>query len=109
MQGTDEAYTVYYAQCWLLIATFEAHRMNIKRAWMSVGKCIRLVQMIGLHRLDKHGSHIGVILDAEGFIELEEQRRTFWAVYITDRFANKVSGWPMSINEHEVRMCVVNI
>ncbi|KAH9205012.1 fungal-specific transcription factor domain-containing protein [Leptodontidium sp. 2 PMI_412] len=100
--GTDEAYTVYHAQCWLLIANFDAQRMHIKRAWMSVGKCIRLVQMIGLHRLDKHDSHTGVVPEAEGFIELEERRRTFWAVYITDRFAYKVSGWSMGMNEHEI-------
>ncbi|OAL54232.1 hypothetical protein IQ07DRAFT_668651 [Pyrenochaeta sp. DS3sAY3a] len=102
MKGTDEAFTVYYAQCWHLVATFEAQRMYITRAWMSAGKCVRLVQMMGLHRIDKHGSYIGTIPKAKSFIELEERRRTFWAAYLSDRFASRCSGWPMAINEHEV-------
>ncbi|KAH9205002.1 fungal-specific transcription factor domain-containing protein [Leptodontidium sp. 2 PMI_412] len=101
-KGIDEAFTVYHAQCWHLVATFEAQRMYIARSWMSAGKCVRLVQMMGLHRIDKHGSYIGIIPEAESFIELEERRRTFWAAYLSDRFASKCSGWPMAINEHEI-------
>ena len=72
---------------------------------MSVGKRVRLVQMIGLHRIDKHGPYIGIIPEAKSFIELEERRRTFWAAYLSNRFASKCSGWPIAINEHEVWMC----
>lgn len=106
MKGIDEAFTVYHAQYWYLIATFEAQRMYITRSWMSAGKCVRLVQMMGLHRIDKHGSYIRIIPEAKSFVELEERRRTFWAAYLSDRFASKCSGWPMAINEHEVWMCV---
>lgn len=80
--------------------------MYITRAWMSAGKCVRLVQMMGLHRIDKHGSYIGIIPEAKSLIELEERRRTFWAAYLSDRYASKCSGWPMAINEHEVWMFV---
>ncbi|KAH7070041.1 hypothetical protein FB567DRAFT_613207, partial [Paraphoma chrysanthemicola] len=101
-KGTDEAFNVYHAQCWHLVATFEAQRMYNTRSWMSAGKCVRLVQLMGLHQIDKHGPYIGIIPEAESFIELEERRRTFWAAYLTDRFASKCSGWPMAINTHEI-------
>lgn len=106
MKGIDEAFTVHHAQCWHLVSIFEAQRMYITRAWMSAGKCVRLVQMMGLHRIDKHGSYIGIIPEAKSLIELEERRRTFWAAYLSDRYASKCSGWPMAINEHEVWMFV---
>ncbi|KAL5318884.1 hypothetical protein ACEPPN_013952 [Leptodophora sp. 'Broadleaf-Isolate-01'] len=102
MKGIDEAFTVHHAQCWHLVSIFEAQRMYITRAWMSAGKCVRLVQMMGLHRIDKHGSYIGIIPEAKSLIELEERRRTFWAAYLSDRYASKCSGWPMAINEHEI-------
>ncbi|KAH7069549.1 hypothetical protein BKA63DRAFT_555819 [Paraphoma chrysanthemicola] len=101
-KGNDGAFTVYHAQCWHLIATFEAQRMYTTRSWMSAGKCVRLVQLMGLHQIDKPGSYIGIIPEAKSFIELEERRRTFWAAYLTDRFASKCSGWPMAINKHEI-------
>ncbi|KAH9205766.1 hypothetical protein DL95DRAFT_316947 [Leptodontidium sp. 2 PMI_412] len=56
---------------------------------MSTRKCVRLIQIIGLHRINKYGSYIGIISEAKSFIELKERRRTFWAAYLSDRFASK--------------------
>ncbi|CZR68297.1 uncharacterized protein PAC_18196 [Phialocephala subalpina] len=104
MKGYNrELVTVYDAQCWHLIATFEAQKIYTTRAWLSTGRCVRLVQMMGLHRIDRPGSDVANILPlAKDFIELEERRRTFWASYLGDRWASICSGWPMTITESEI-------
>jgi hypothetical protein len=70
---------------------------------MSLGRAIRLCQMLGLQRLDKDGLDIKQILPpARDTIELEERRRTFWAAFYGDRWASSGSGWPMVIDEDSV-------
>lgn len=70
---------------------------------MSVGRAVRLVQMLGLHGLDVEGGEAKRVLPpARDWIELEERRRTFWAAFYGDRWASVLTGWPMSISENEV-------
>lgn len=73
------------------------------RAWMSTGKCVRLVHMMGLYRLDGVGLEVKQIIPpARDWIELEERRRTFWAAFYGDRWSSAGTGWPMMIEESEV-------
>jgi hypothetical protein len=68
---------------------------------------VRLAQMLGLQRLDAQGQEIKQILPpARDWIELEERRRTFWAAFYSDRWASSGKGWPMIIDENEVREIV---
>lgn len=61
---------------------------------------------MGLQFIDKPRNDVGNILPpARDFAELEERRRTFWAAYFGDRWASLGTGWPMMIDETEVR-CV---
>ncbi|KAH9204005.1 fungal-specific transcription factor domain-containing protein, partial [Leptodontidium sp. 2 PMI_412] len=104
MKGYDHAnVTVYDAQCWHLIASFEAQKTYAARAFMSTGKCLRLVQIMGLHHIDRAGLNTTMIpAPAKDFIELEERRRTFWAAFIGDRWASICTGWPMTMDESEI-------
>jgi hypothetical protein len=64
---------------------------------------VRLAQMLGLHRIDGEEAFVKNILPpAKDWIELEERRRTFWAVFYGDRWASSGTGWPMVINEADV-------
>ena len=70
---------------------------------MSTGRTIRLVQMLGLQRLDADGGETKQVLNpAKDWIELEERRRTFWTAFYGDRWASIGTGWPMIIDEKEV-------
>lgn len=70
---------------------------------MSVGRMVRLAQMLGLHRLDGDEVSIKNMLPpARDWIELEERRRTFWAAFYGDRWASSGTGWPMVIVETDV-------
>ncbi|KAK6596472.1 transcriptional regulatory protein C530.05-like protein 13 [Botrytis cinerea] len=44
--------TIYHAQTWCLIAMFEAKNARFSQSWMSAGRAVRLVQMLGLYALD---------------------------------------------------------
>lgn len=69
---------------------------------MSTGRMVRLVQMLGLWRLDHDEADAKDYLPPpKDWVELEERRRTFWAAFYSDRFASSGSGWPMIIQEHE--------
>jgi len=105
MKGHGEAFvTIYHAQTWALIAFFEAKKTYFSRSWMSTGRAVRLAQMLGLYRLDAEGSEVKQILPPpRDWIELEERRRTFWAAFYGDRWASSGTGWPMLINESEIR------
>ncbi|KAH7333165.1 fungal-specific transcription factor domain-containing protein [Rhexocercosporidium sp. MPI-PUGE-AT-0058] len=90
-----------HAQCWYLLALYEGSQAYFGRAWMSVGRCGRLVQMLSLHRLDspleeKHA------LWQEGSIELEEGWRVFWGAYLGDRLASTLSGHPHMIRDEDI-------
>jgi hypothetical protein len=70
---------------------------------MSVGKCVKLVQMLGLHRLDSNDERDIILPHARDWTEMEEWRRTFWASYFADRWASTMSRRPLSFRDADVR------
>ncbi|KAG4423620.1 hypothetical protein IFR04_003302 [Cadophora malorum] len=89
------------AQCWFLIASFEASRAYFTRAWMSVGRCARAAQMMQLHRLDSPYDEFN-ILEQASWIDREEARRVFWAAYCADKWASTLSGHPLIIRDEDI-------
>ncbi|KAG9232542.1 fungal-specific transcription factor domain-containing protein [Amylocarpus encephaloides] len=104
MKGFGETFvSIYHAQTWSLIAHYEAKKTYFSRSWMSVGRMVRLVHMLGLHRIDSGSADIKqIILPPRDWIETEERRRAFWAAFYGDRWASSGTGWPMLINEKEI-------
>lgn len=81
----------------------EAKNARFSQSWMSVGRAVRLVQMLGLYALDvERGDAKQVLPPAQDWTELEERRRTFWTAFYGDRWASVLTGWPTTINENEV-------
>lgn len=113
-EGDDEAAgfnSINMLQACILVAYYEFRRTSFARAWMSLGRAIRLCKMLGLHRMDFVGhartesteSHFVLPLpEARGLIELEERRRTFWVLFTFDAYASVRTGSPMTIQEEEV-------
>ncbi|KAK4250505.1 fungal-specific transcription factor domain-containing protein [Corynascus novoguineensis] len=95
--------SVAHAQTHVLLASYEFKWMYFPRAWMSTGSCVRLSQMIGLHRLDGSGLDVKQCLPPpRDWTEREERRRTFWMAFTLDRFASIGTGWPMTIDEKDI-------
>lgn len=93
------------SQAWSLIACYEFKLMYFPRAWMSTGRAVRLVQMMGMHRLDGAGVDVKQCLPPpKDWTEKEERRRTFWVAFCVDRYASIGTGWPMTIDEKDVSL-----
>ena len=92
-----------HAQGWLLLSCFESRHMWFSKASMSVSRCVRLSQILGLHVLDgdqnqRRGQTIPPPAD---WSEKEERRRTLWAVFCQDRFSSGSTGWP-TLMDHRI-------
>ncbi|XXH04793.1 homeodomain super [Hypoxylon texense] len=104
MKGYGEHFiTVGHAQAWCIIATYEAKSMMFTRAAMSCSRGVRLVQMMGLHRLDGAGEEISpTLLPPHDWAELEERRRVFWGIFCIDSHCSISTGWPHLIDAAEI-------
>ncbi|EFQ25024.1 hypothetical protein CGRA01v4_06675 [Colletotrichum graminicola] len=104
MKGLGEHFlTVQHAQAWALISTDEARSLFFTRAAMSSAKCVRLVEMMGLHRVDGDGQEMAPTLaPPTSWVDLEERRRTFWGAYCIDCHASIATGWPTLIDPNEI-------
>ncbi|KAL1891151.1 hypothetical protein Cpir12675_005087 [Ceratocystis pirilliformis] len=104
LKGEGEYFlTLGHAQAWVLIATEEARSLQFSRASMSSARCTRLVQMMGLHRMDVEQEWAVPILGpASSWIETEERRRTFWSAYCIDSHASLATGWPSLMNNDDI-------
>ena len=61
--------------------------------------------MLGLHRLDGLGVEVKQTLSRETDVgEMEERRRTFWMAFCMDRYAGVGTGWPLIVDERDVRL-----
>ncbi|KAI1460659.1 hypothetical protein F4805DRAFT_371255 [Annulohypoxylon moriforme] len=95
--------TVAHAQAYCVIATYEAKTMMFTRAAMTCAKGVRLVEMMGLHRLDGAAEEISpTLLPPKDWAELEERRRTFWGMFCIDSHCSISTGWPFLIDTAEV-------
>ncbi|ORY69851.1 uncharacterized protein BCR38DRAFT_420234 [Pseudomassariella vexata] len=104
MKGYGEHFiTVAHAQAWCCIATDEAKSMLFTRAAMSSARTVRLVEMMGLHRLDCPPEEISPTLQPPAdWQELEERRRTFWGAFCIDSHCSISTGWPNLIDSSEI-------
>ncbi|KAL4869561.1 hypothetical protein BDV12DRAFT_76062 [Aspergillus spectabilis] len=91
------------AQAWVLICVYEYMQLSPLQAWMSVGRCCRLVLGMRLYEIDDPNNPVMMARDHEtSFIDwtgLEERRRTFWMAYSLDRFISFHNGLPFTLNE----------
>lgn len=70
---------------------------------MSLGRAIRIAQMLGLHLIDGQGADaIPFTRPGSEWAEVEEMRRTWWVIYCHDRLVCGSTGWPVMINGQDV-------
>lgn len=68
---------------------------------MSAGRAFRLVQLMRLHEID---SPTKPPVPEADLIETEEKRRVFWMAYFLDHLLSMRNNWPITLNEHVVRL-----
>ncbi|KAL2017950.1 hypothetical protein VTK56DRAFT_1482 [Thermocarpiscus australiensis] len=101
----EEASLLAQAQAWILVAVYEFVKLasSFRRPWTSVGRAIRLVQLLRLNEMDASDGVFDIDVFAEkdhdAVIEMEERRRTFWMAFCLDRFACAMDGLPQTLAE----------
>ncbi|KAJ9652265.1 hypothetical protein H2198_008475 [Neophaeococcomyces mojaviensis] len=95
--------TLAHLQAWILVTCFECENATPARAWMSNRRSIALSNMLGLHQQDspKDGKY-KMLKPPVDTAEAEERRRTFWYLYICDRWASAGTGNSVAISEDEI-------
>jgi hypothetical protein len=98
--------SIEQAQAWVLVSIYEYMQLSPQQAWMSAGRCCRLVLGMRLYEIDDPNSPLTMARDHEpGLVDwtgLEEQRRTFWMAYSLDRFISFHNALPYTLNEQLV-------
>ncbi|PYH58087.1 putative C6 transcription factor Prf [Aspergillus niger CBS 101883] len=104
LEGLGErALSTAHCQTWVLIGTYEFKMMFLPRAWLSVGKAVRLATMLGLNGIDEEGLNVKQTLPPpKDWSEREERRRVFWMAFCLDRYASVGTGWPVSFDERDI-------
>ena len=101
-----DAYTeTELVQAWVLVAISESMRARHRQAWMSAGQAFRLLQASRYHEIDGPGGGGGdVAAEGDDVIVTEEKRRVFWMAYLLDHVFSMRNDWPITLNEHVVRI-----
>lgn len=99
--GNDsEICQIEHIQSWTLITFYEFARCSYRRAWLSAGRVFRLAQLASLSDLENLAR---VATQGSGAAaDLEEKRRTFWAVYCLDKLIGLSGDGPTTFDEHSV-------
>ena len=69
---------------------------------MSTSRAVRLSQVLGIHLLDGPGAVNPSMPPPRDWVEMEERRRTFWAVFYLDRGTSSSATWPVLIDVSKV-------
>lgn len=107
LRGQGETFTtVAHVQSWCLISAYECHVYAMfTRASTSLCRAVRIAQMLKLHQLDSQeleSLHFG-LPPPRNSIEAEERRRSWWVVFLADRYLTSTTGWPSLIDESHIR------
>ncbi|KAL8959687.1 MAG: hypothetical protein Q9193_003485 [Seirophora villosa] len=101
--------TIEALQACILVTYYELRGKGFARAWMTLGRAIRLAQMMGLDRMDAPEASVAgtlrfqqTLAPAQSPLELEERRKAFWVLFIHDTYASVRSGTPVTIDESKV-------
>ena len=107
LKGQGETFTtVEHVQSWCLISAYECHVYAMfTRASTSLCRAVRIAQMLQLHQLDmQHPEQVHIGLPPpRNITEAEERRRTWWVVFLADRYLTSTTGWPSLVDERHVR------
>ncbi|KAF8254131.1 hypothetical protein K440DRAFT_639900 [Wilcoxina mikolae CBS 423.85] len=76
---------------------------QMSQMWIFLGSVWRMCLPLGFHHIDSNtfSYHRGFLPEPRSELEIEERRRTVWAVYILDRLASISVPWTMCVVDSE--------
>ncbi|KAI0109771.1 hypothetical protein F4814DRAFT_461028 [Daldinia grandis] len=86
-------------QALIFIIRFEIMDHKLTRAWLTLGRAVRMSKLMGLHQMDQNIKHDDSGLDMGLYLPptddpmlMEERRRSFWGLYIFEGFVRVRTG-----------------
>lgn len=97
------AFSVSHVQAGVYTALRMYGTSQMSELWVFLSAVWRMCVPLGLHQLDANivGGPRGFLPHPRSEQELEERRRTMWAVYLIDRLVTYSVGWSMNINDRD--------
>lgn len=100
-EPTGEAAPICILQA-LILTTFHQliHTLH-RRAWISLGTCVRVAYELRLHLIDAYGydtDHTRYLENTAQWSLDEERRRAWWTIWEFDVFASTIRSLPTAIN-----------
>ncbi|RSM11311.1 hypothetical protein CDV31_006864 [Fusarium ambrosium] len=105
MEGDGEEFaSLNIFQALLFLLRYEIMASRITRAWMTLGRAIRLASVLNLQKMDTEdrvggtvpGLHVE-LPPTEDPVLLEERRRSFWCLFILETYVKTRSGMPCQL------------
>ncbi|KAI1152788.1 hypothetical protein F4825DRAFT_475670 [Nemania diffusa] len=82
-------------QAWLILATHEFMHVSFHRAWSTLGRAFRTIQLREFQDTDA----VDMVEEQGDLITTEMKRRTFWMAYCLDRFFSLRNGGHMTFGD----------
>lgn len=89
-------------QASILTAHCQLSRGVLGKAWRSLGTCCRLAYEMNLHLIDVGGMQDIASADKGQWVENEEKRRAWWAIWEMDVFATTIRRTPTAIDWSQI-------
>lgn len=101
----EEIVNLEYVQAAVLLAIHENRIGCFGRAWMTVGKAVKAAHQNNLHDVEASPPLFSKYASNTPDTPLikDEKRRTFWCVYLLDKYCAVGTGWPAGVRESEIR------
>lgn len=109
-EDEEELVSLNIFQSLILIVRYELTHPRLVKAWMTIGRAVRLSKMLGLHCMDgpPNGNRNGIRLSQAPLrhqVDIEERRRSFWTLYILEIYVRTRTGAPCELGDASV--CVL--
>jgi len=74
---------------------------QMSQMWIFLGSVWRMCSPLGLDRIDSNSAFGGFLPEPRNELEIEERRRTVWAIFILDRLSTTSVSWPVCIDDSQ--------
>lgn len=102
----EELVNIQYVQALILVIIYDNKIGCFSRAWINCGKAIKAATQNNLHEIDMNNKSNSFrdenCYSSNVLNDKDERRRTFWIVYILDKYCSIGFGWPSSIQESSI-------
>jgi hypothetical protein len=108
-ESGDMLHSINTLQACVLLGFYELKQANFTRAWLTLGRGIRLGKILGFmrpQRLLHSRTRSQTASLVPSVQDTEERRRTMWLLYILDAFAVMRTEWEPAFDEVSYLPCL---